>query len=50
MPGEREGGRNYPNATRIRWDPLLRERSGRSWSEGCKESEREKKKKQRGNI
>lgn len=43
MPGEKGGGRNNQNATRIRWDPTPeRERSGRSWSEGCKESEREK--------
>lgn len=40
---EKRGGRNNQNATRIRWDPTPeRERSGRSWSEGCKESEREK--------
>lgn len=33
----RERGRNNQNATRIRWDPTPeRERSGRSWSEGCR--------------
>lgn len=46
---ERRGGRNNQNATRIRWD-LTPERSGRSWSEGCKEGEREKEEEEEGEI